>query len=68
MHLQQYGLHRVPVLGNAGADGAQRITNLITQSALLKMLERHLHFFADLTKRTLIDLGLGLYGFSPSLI
>ena len=47
----------MPVL-SLGA-GGEKIANLITQSALLKMLERHLHFFDELTKRSLLDLGLG---------
>lgn len=56
--LGQYGLHRIPVLAHA-SEGHDKMTNLITQSALLKLLDRHLHFFHDLTKRSLLDLGLG---------
>ena len=56
--LGQYGLHRVPVIAPT-SDSNEHITNMITQSALLKLLQRHLHFFSGLAKRSLLDLGLG---------
>ena len=53
----QHGLHRVPVLGDR--DGETKIVNLITQSAILKLLARHLQFFVSLTSKTLTEIGLG---------
>ena len=57
--LGQYALHRVPVLGISPVDSTVQITNLITQSALLKLLDRHMHFFSGITKKSLLELGLG---------